>query len=411
MTVLTSSDVSASIKRVQQTLSKTFENSKGQSLRTTKGDLVIQTRLQTIFSLKFSNPSDALIYETILTQALNAERLSPGGFDTCIEMVLGGLESHDTVATVSSMKAFLKSLESLGARHVTRSDINTTISKTLDDRARQLVETALSLSGFGGKIVVEKATTEVNSVELIRGYTYKLRPEFPVSLRANDVAIACIDGFVESVAEIHQLLESSSEAKVPVLLFVRGIADEVRHTLKINFDRGSLRVVPFITPFDLEGINTLVDIATVADSDVLSTTKGQLISTLKLSDLTRVPTCSVFPDRVVIVNPRSQERVRTQVKHLKVKRLDAIDESLARLYDLRIKSLSPNQVVMRLANDDKYVPTAQAIDYVLRSLKSLSDHGLTHEGESIASKATGISAAVRCLTMLTSLGAVITQER
>ena len=97
------------------------------------------------------------------------------------------------------------------------------------------------------------------------------------NLFLRDARIACIDGYVESVSELHLLLEELSEAKVPCFLFVRGMSEDVLHTIKTNNDRKTLMVFPYIVPFDLDSVNTIVDIAVSAGTDVLSNLKSDKI--------------------------------------------------------------------------------------------------------------------------------------
>lgn len=269
-----------------------------------------------------------------------------------------------------------------------------------------MLRAALDLCGFGGRIFVEKAVGSQPSVELITGFTFPLQPVYPVQAQLTEPRVACIDGFIESVSEIHALLTSLVDSKSTALLFVRGLHDEVRHTLKVNHDRGILKVYPFIVPFDLEGINTLADLATLSNGDVTSSTKGQLISLLTVSDLPVIEKATVYNDRVVIVNKSSRQRVKSHINALKAKRDTYSDESLTRLIDLRIRSLSPNQVMIRLPDNERYAVDAQSIDQALRNVRSMVDHG-TLNGKPAAAQAAGVMHAIKCWETLASLGAIV----
>ena len=96
---------------------------------------------------------------------------------------------------------------------------------------------------------------------------------------------------------------------------------------------------------------------------------------------------------------------------LRQKRLAEKVDDVAHLFDVRIKALSPNHVVIRLSDDKDFVTAAQSIDYALRAVKSLVDHGSIIVGGKQTLTTTAIAAEVhssRCYATLASLGAMIT---
>src|SRR5690606_22334012 len=131
----------------------------------------------------------------------------------------------------------------------------------------------------------------------------------------------------------------------------RGVSEDVKHTLKVNYDRGSLRVVPIGVRFDLDGMNTLVDLATVSGCDLTSSLKGDLISTIKFNELPRVEQVTLFKGRTVVTDSRSRMLVKNHVANLRKRRDEEKIDDVARLLDKRIKSLSPNHVIVRLPDD------------------------------------------------------------
>jgi chaperonin GroEL (HSP60 family) len=270
---------------------------------------------------------------------------------------------------------------------------------------------AIDLAGFGGRIIVEKARS-LPSVELARGYAFDQAPAWPVNVRLERARVVCIDGFIETVSELHKLFEAAAETKEGVVLFVRGASNDVINTLKVNFDRGSLRIIPIIVKFDIEGINAINDISAAAGCDLVSSHKGDLISNVTLASAPTVDEVQVFKEKVIIVNPTSRKAVETQVAFLRKKRGEEQVHDVSSLYDKRIRSLSPNQVIIRLIDDKSYVTEAQAIDYTLRAIRSLVDYGIvTIDGRDVLTT-TAIASDVharRCFETLTELGASLIQ--
>ena len=342
------------------------------------GGYVIHTPVQVLFNLKFCDKREQAIHDLVVSHALKAEQESSGTFTRVIRRVLdefvtscdgnphrdvsnclGDTSEHQVVA------ASRDDLERVFEEHAANASFV----------ARSMLREALLLAGFGGKIIVEK-THSVPSVELVTGYTFRATPCWPLNVKVDRPRVLCIDGFIESVSELHHVLEEASGSKTPVVLFVRGLADDVKHTLKVNYDRGTLVVFPVVVPFDVQGINTLNDVSIASGSRLVSSHTGELINNIRLSDVAQVEKAIIRPSNVVIVERSTKREVSSHVNHLQNKRLDEKIEDVARLYDDRIRSLSPNHVVIRLLDDKDYVMQSQAIDQTLRSIRSLLDHGV-----------------------------------
>lgn len=374
--------------------------------------IIVHTRLQAIFNTKFDDPIERSIHEIIVGHATAAERLGPGGFDSCIEKLLEKLERHRLGDKFNATNVNLSDILGAGAAVPSRSDVAWALEEHLTSastRTRSMLLQALELAGFAGRIIVEKARAKP-SVELVRGYTFEQSPAWPVSVRFERPRVVCLDGFIESVSELHHFLEGAAESKEPVVVFVRGMSDDVKNTLKVNYDRGSLRVMPVIVKFDIEGINAINDIAVASGADLVSSNKGDVFTNVRLSDAPRVEEVIVYPSKVSITNTSSRRAVSAHVEFLRKKRLDEKVDDVAQLFDMRIKALSPNHVVVRLQDDKDYVSAAQSIDYALRAVRALVDHGsIVVNGKRVLTT-TALASDVhsnRCFSTLTSLGAMV----
>jgi len=242
-------DVVHSLRRVRDKLGAL------QRIRTAlvleKDKLLIHTRMQVVFNTEYPVTFDSAIHETVMTHALRAEKLGPGGFDRCIELVLEslGVTGGPSRAVLPVPRAASRSdVERIVRLHTSRAGV----------RTAAMLQQALALAGYGGRIIIEKTQSPMPSVELVRGYTFDLEPILPIDVSFVHPRVFCIDGFIEEVSEIHHLLEAAAAAREPCFVFVRGVSDDVKHTLKVNYDRGSLRVLPIGVKFDLEGMNTLM---------------------------------------------------------------------------------------------------------------------------------------------------------
>jgi len=376
------------------------------------GKTMVCTRMQALFKQQPPDACERSVYEIVMSHAITAERTSAGGFDRCIQMLLekqNFVRCGETAGT--QIKSTCDTLEGLKPYQASADDLSRVV-KTYSGLSHRgyipsIVSRALELSGFAGRIIIEKSVSSTPSVELVRGYTFELQQLLPIDVSIVSPRVFCIDGYVEEVSEIHHLLEAAASAKEPCVVFLRGASEDVKHTLKVNYDRGSLRVIPIGVRYDLEGMNTLVDLATVCGCDLVSSLKGDMISSIKFSDAPRVDVVHINKNRVVIVNASTHAGVLAHVSRLRQRRAEenAQIEDMCLLLDKRIKSLSPNHVTIRLPNDRDFVESSQAIDYVLRAVRSMVDYGVV--GDEKRLYATEIAASVqsdRCLQVLKSLG-------
>lgn len=405
-------DVERSLQRVAVRIGQLRENVKNRVLVARPDGLVVHTRLQVIFGLRFDNPIEQSIHEIVVTHAHAAEVMGPGGFDLCIERLLEKIERHSGCNTLGPVRTIVSDIVGAGTVVPMGSDLTWVLGEYMtgsDMRTRSMLQHALHLAGFAGRIIVERARS-TPSVELIRGYKFDLTPGWPLSAKFERPLVVCVDGFVETVSEIHHLLEEATNSKESLLLFVRGLSDDVKNTLKVNYDRGLLRVVPIIAKFDIEGINVLNDVAAASGAVLISSNKGDLISSIRLVGAPRLDEAIVHFNNVVMSSTTSRRAVEAHVAFLRKKRREEKVDDVARLFDARIKSLSPNHVVVRLPDDKDYVVAAQSIDYTLRAVRSLVDHGTVDVNGKKLLTATAIAAEIhstRCFDTLVTLGAVV----
>ena len=233
------------------------------------------------------------------------------------------------------------------SRHVKFKDISKTINTYLHDpRMSSMITQAYSLAGHSGQIFVDKEYSSASCVELLSGYTfpYGMVPEFAMATKSKiwkDTNVKCviIDGKIESVSEIHHILQYFFEDKWPGMIVCRGYGEEVLGTLIKNYNRGTLNVIPIIVPYDLEGVNALVDIATTCNSDVVSSLKGELISSIDTSEIATVERLTVS-NKMIISNPSADHNVRHHLSNILEQKDSTGLSDKKDLFDKRAKALS-----------------------------------------------------------------------
>ena len=406
-------DVAASLQNIIARCAGHLTSDNGNVLVTTKEGLMMHTRLQAIFNDRPIDPCERALHQVLISHAVKAERMGPGGFDACVATVVKSLTTG-----VRPDPEVAQLLATAGGRPPMRADVEAFVTASCHDthsRVERMLWAALDLVGFGGRIVVEKSMSTTPSIELVHGYTFDLAAAFPIIGVLQEPRVALVDGFVESVAEIDVFLRECNASMEPVLLFVRGMHAEVLHTLRVNHDRGTLRIVPTTVKFDATGLNTLKDIAVVAGCDVISSTKGNLVSSLRLEGCPRVESATIHANKVVIVNARTQATVESHVNDLRRRRTEQEHDALGELIDVRLRALSSGHAVVRFVDDRDFVSSSQAVDRALRAISSALAHGVIddHAVPQLSSTAPlgavlGATVhAMKCLQSLARLGAII----
>lgn len=383
------------VRSVEQVV-ETIKPQLDRVLSTTGGKLEVNTRLQSLLKYKAPDVFERSLHETILRHAIASEKMGPGSLQAFIDHVAS------PSVTVGASQVM--------GRHMTIDDVSRVVDSCTGmshSFVGCMVKEALSLAGFGGRIIVEKTSSSVPSVELVRGYTFEIQPGFPVDFSFTRPRVVCIDGFIEEVSEVHHLLEAAASTRESCVIFLRGASLDVIHTLRVNYDRGTLRVVPMIVRFDLEGMNTLVDISTVVGTDVVSSLKGELISSIVFSNLPVAEQITAFKGSTVIVEGSTARAVKTHVDRLRRRREDEEVVDVGRLLDSRVRSLSPNHVVIRVPADREFIVNSQAIDTALRTVRSCIERGLDECGNPVVASVAAQFHAKRCRETLDSLGAAV----
>lgn len=312
----------------------------------------MKRNLQHFISLRPQDVNIKSQYEIALTHAVNAESTCPGSGLLFLQLLCGEhVHDVESVNDIDSVKKLFYSMKF--QKHVFN-----------------ILEYVLSIADVNSNIVLKKVHGQHHYVEVLDGYSFDaISPLVNSPVRLNHSMVACIDGYVESISEVHHLFSEIAENKTPCLLFLRGISDEVLHTIKVNNDRKTMVVFPYVMPFDVDHANTLVDIAIVSNTDVVSSTKGELISSLRYSKLGNAHNCMLSSDNAKLNNTLTKQKAKFQIHQLRQKILER--EELSSILSKRIKSLSSSCIEIGIPDDINFYSTQQQLDEGIRILTSI----------------------------------------
>lgn len=350
--------------------------------------------------INLKNDCENRIKDVLYEHLLKCESLSPGASEIALNRLINYQTTH--VADQHKVKTFNKnSLEKL---------LKTFSSQNIGS----LTFEALDLAGLKGKVLLSTTNSNVNDdvIELTSGSFFSgVESMFDLtSTKFLHAKVACVDGYIESVSEIHKVLEQASESKETLIIFLRGLSNEVIHTLKVNYDRGTLRVIPIITKFDVDGSNILNDIAVVSGCDVVSSLKGQLFSSIDVPTLPRVDSVDITSLGVMIENSSTNSNVDRHISFLQKKILSSDSDFVRDVLTKRLQQLGMSRVTIKLINDRNKLKKSFMIDRCLRAVKTATTYGVIEYNEKLypySSLLAGSLYANKFLNFIENLGAVV----
>lgn len=346
--------------------------------------------------LKGKTPTERAVYRLLGRAVLQVETLSGGSAPVAFLYVLnlirnllrteawksGDLNIHNAYENLMTVvKEDIQNSYTLA----TEEDLKALCSNIAEnDTLATVIMETLKLAGIEGRIYVEDSKQSNYVVERKTGYNFKVNPfKFFLNPATNawekqNVKVLLVDGIIDKVSEIDQILRIAFDQKQPAIFVARGFSEEVVATLKANFDRGLLDIVPVRINSDLESINILNDIASTSGTDIVSTLKGEMLCFKSWDDLPTIERVRLMPDQMTIEEARTRNQVAAQVQHLLSKRLDTHVEDVVNLIDERIKCLTGDSVSLRLPNmtDMENQATRVKIDVALRAAKAMLNHNM-----------------------------------
>lgn len=250
-----------------------------------------------------------------------------------------------------------------------------------NDELVYIILESVKLAGSSCKIFIEKTLAQHSIIEKIDGYTFNLSPNHSFykseTWKHEDVKVFLIDGIVQNVSEIDSILHTCHQRKQPIAIFARGFDKDVISTIYANHLRGVLKIIPIEVAFDVKTVNVLNDIAVVINGDVISSLKGELISTVSFDDLPTVKNIECRGNSVVIRNQENKERINQHIHYLREKRDNETFDNVKSILDERIKSLSSSSVMIKLSFNSTadLMQKIQKVDIGLRSINSMILYG------------------------------------
>jgi hypothetical protein len=381
-------------------------------------DSNFSTTNSSISNLEQETEVEQIIHDIISSNLLKAEKSCPGSSEVLINTLISMIEQQEKVNLKQEIKHIISS-----SSKATFTELKEIISGNIEPRFMRFLSEAINLSGIDGRIFMEPCENNILSAELMNGYIFQVNTPLNKTFRCKSVKTLVIDGYAENVSEVHHIFERSSETMQPLLLVCRGMGNDITNTISVNNLRGTFTIIPVISMLDVSCANTLNDIAVTCLADLVTSSRGQLISCVNYDSLSVVQEVRCSPGSLTIINNNSLPATKVQISKILQSREAAAHDVLATAYDARLRALTPSQTRFQIPDGSNYVEMTEAVDKALRLSRNVIQFGVFRSDRSgelckslknsltknipTISAIRGVMLAVSTLKLLENVGCVI----
>jgi hypothetical protein len=393
ISVLDKKDAIASIEKTSYDILNILElqaaNRMGIEYSSSYFSLTIHDTIQTIMETNLDDVKGGLCIRNLILETIaKAESISPGaGF------VAGVIAVETYKASINNKK---KTISMPRQKFVSRlfyqskkSDLDLAqiylTHTTRNKKMSSIVIEACKMVGSDGQLSIELSDSPGTSIEATSGYRFPsfVEENFLSQVRKNYFSfkhpkIAIIDGIIESEGEIHKLIHTTSVSKETLILICRGINSEVIPTLSQNYLKGTLNIIPIIAVEDINTLNILADIAAVSNSDIVSSFKGDLISSLSINEMRSIDEIRIVPGKIIIKNKSCRRHIQNRIQRLMREMKEDQMKDKKDLITKRIIRLSSSLATVKLCSKKhkKYHLHKKQFYAVVGSFKDICKHGI-----------------------------------
>ncbi len=221
---------------------------------------------------------------------------------------------------------------------------------------------------LGNEIAVEVTNDFTFDVNYDYDYYEKLHNKI-----VKDYKVVVIDGFIESVGEIHHLLVKANKSMIPYVIFCYGLSEEVKFNILKNNREGRIKVYPVcLDSNDENSLNLLNDFCLIQNTGVISSNLGQTISQAVREELASCKKITFLKNKILIEPCVDKITIESHRNFLKTRINEAKSDVNIKPIENRLKMFSAEKINLylpkRVSNNKK---SQRELDYFLRFLSHL----------------------------------------
>ncbi len=311
-----------------------------------------------IYEFNPANEEERIFRSTLIKNMQDSELNCPGSSFLANISLLKSLQrpSSEIVGALEELKRL-----SLKSRRGDKKDLlkfleNLVLDRDLLDLSKKIVE----LGGLSGGCDIVESYEYYDEIVIENSSKFKVRinPSFSVStgtkiFEASNSYLIIADGVIDSVSEIHHVLEHFHKIQKNCFIVCRGYSNDVLKTLSENLKMKKLSVIPCELVVDLKSINSLKDISIVSGEKLTSNLAGENFSSIDVDELKPVNFIKATSDFMEIKNPSQQKNIISLIEKIRKNILEENIEDKVNLLQNRISSINPRRVVLKISNHNK----------------------------------------------------------
>jgi hypothetical protein len=234
------------------------------------------------------NELERVILHLLKSHIAVSESLYPGSGETAIRVCLDaasywmsqegmGRSPADLLDAVNRAIEAASS-ERLSSRRLTLEEAESMVSPIPNPARNELVGMLPSLP-LGTSISVRKGRGSRTVIETRKGCSIRVDPSSPhLTNKLIDPKIVLVDGVIDSVSQLHRVLNDSADSGQCYLICCRQTSPDVEETVRVNLARGTIRVALLRCRLDDRTVGSIDDIAAYSGASVITAASGESVS-------------------------------------------------------------------------------------------------------------------------------------
>jgi len=347
-----------------------------------KDNSIVSNLVQRYAFFKIGNIHDKIIKPILLNAAIRAESVAGGAGDICLVL------SSMLINGKKDLKIPYRDIEKLileNSKRACKDDFYTLVEKNSScNIQKEIFSFLFDKMNISSPVFIERSKLSKTKIILDSGFNFGISVDKKYitheTKKMSNVRCFVIDGFIESVSEIHHLLEEAARTKENYVMFARHISDDVQSTISYNIQRGTINLIPVTVGFDENTLNILNDISICTNSDLISSHKGDLISQSIRRSPSVVKSIEFGKNLLTIINEHPSKLLKNHIKYLKDKREISTDRNVFNIIESRIKSLSSGKIIVSVGTDMllKEPRSIEIFDKILREMRAMIKSGVIY---------------------------------
>jgi len=341
---------------------------------------------QVAFWLRLGGGVESVVLHMLKSHIIATESRHPGSGEICSSVAplavnewLRRERSGESPASIlAEYQHACEQLSSLrpSRRRLASEDLPVLLDRVPGKIRQSLIDRVLSMP-LGCSVSVRKGKSAETEIRETEGCSIRCGtlPGVPSPL-LHHPKVVLVDGVIDTVGQIHRILEDSASSGTAYLVVCRSASQEVVQTIAVNSARGTVRVILALSRLDDLTIGAIEDLAAYTGSITIDAQTGESVTTA-FDRLTRAAGRVWVEDGHIRIDAPASDCL---VGHVERLRGDAQsgDQSVVDFLEPRILGLSSRRLEVILGvSDVRSFPTmVETIDSDMRSLVASFDRGV-----------------------------------